>query len=143
MQRETILNTLFTRVSGAAAFVTASRRLKLWSSVAAADKPSIFMVERGDVYVRASEAVPETVTLMIDLYIYTDAGQDQTHVPATTLNTLIDAVDTALLPDALTGKQTLGNMVSHCWIEGKVMKDAGDLDGQGVAVIPVKILVPR
>lgn len=143
MQRETIMNALFDRVSAAAAFTTASRRLKLWSSVAATDKPSIFMVERGDMYSRASEAVPETVTLMVDLYIYTDAGQDQTHVPATTLNTLIDAVDDALKPDALTGKQTLANRVAHCWIEGKVMKDAGDLDGQGVAVIPVRILVPR
>ena len=39
------------------------------------------------------------------------------------------AIDAALAPSALTGLQTLGGLVSHCWIEGKLMKDAGDLDG--------------
>lgn len=143
MIRETIINALFVRVSSAAAFVTASRRLKMWSSVSAADKPAMFLVEREEIYTRTSEAVPEMVTLDVDIYIYTDVGQDQSVIPAATLNTLIDAVDAALKPDALTGKQTLGNTVSHCWIEGKIKKDAGDLDGQGVAVIPVRILVPR
>jgi hypothetical protein len=143
MNRESILNALFARVSGAAAFATASRRLKLWSSVAPSDKPAIFVAERGDIYARASEATPETVTMQIELYIYSDAGHDQSVVPAGALNALLDAVDTALKPDALSGKQTLGGLVSHCWIEGKILKDAGDLDGSGVAVVPVKILVPR
>src|SRR6185369_12819679 len=134
---------LFNLVSGAAAFNTASRRLQLWSSLSSSDKPAVFLYERGDVYTRASEAVPESVTMNLDVYVYTDAGKDQSAVPATALNNLIDAIDTALAPDRLSGLQTLSGLVSHCWIEGKVMKDAGDLDGDGVAVIPVKILVPR
>jgi hypothetical protein len=40
----------------------------------------------------------------------------------------------------VTGRQTLGGLVSHCWIDGKIMKDSGDIDGDGIAVIPVKIL---
>jgi hypothetical protein len=31
-------------------------------------------------------------------------------------------------------------LVSHVWIDGKIMKDPGDIDGDGIAVIPVKIL---
>ncbi len=143
MNRESILSALFTLVSNSASFNTASRRLQLWSSVAATDKPALFLCERGETYARASEAVPESVTLNVDIYIYIDAGKDQSTVPATTLNTLIDAIDSALAPNFLTGLQTLGGLVSHCWIEGKVMKDAGDLDGDGIAVIPVRILVPR
>ena len=143
MNREAIITALFTRVSAAAEFVTSSRRLKLWSSLSAGEKPAVFLVERSDAYVRGSEAVPEMVTMHAELFIYTDAGQDQSVIPSTILNNLIDAVDDALKADALTGKQTLGGLVSHCWIEGRVMKDAGDLDGQGVAVIPIKILVPR
>ena len=143
MNRESIIAALFNLVSGAAAFNTASRRLQLWSSLSSSDKPAVFLYERGDVYTRASEAVPESVTMNLDVYVYTDAGKDQSAVPATALNNLIDAIDTALAPDRLSGLQTLSGLVSHCWIEGKVMKDAGDLDGDGVAVIPVKILVPR
>lgn len=143
MNREAIMCALFNLVSTSAAFATASRRLKLWSSVAPADKPALFLYERGDVYVRASEAVPEAVTMNVDLYLYIDAGKDQSVIPAAALNNLIDAVDTVLAPNYLTGVQTLGGLVSHCWIDGKIMKDAGDLDGDGVAVIPIKILVPR
>lgn len=43
-------------------------------------------------------------------------------------------------PTSVTRKQTLGGLVPHCWIDGKVMKDPGDLDGDGIAVIPLKIL---
>jgi hypothetical protein len=143
MNREAIVSALFSLVSNAAPFVTAGRRLKLWGDVPPSDKPALFLVERGDTYARASEAVPEVVTMQLEIYIYTDAGDDPTVVPASTLNPLLDAVDTALAPGKLTGLQTLGGLVSHCWIEGKLMKDAGDLDGDGVAVIPVRILVPR
>jgi hypothetical protein len=143
MNRESIITALFNLVSNAAPFVTASRRLQLWSGMASTDKPAIFLCERSENYTRASEAVPEAVTINVDIYIYTDAGKDQSLVPITTLNNLIDAVDTALAPNYLTGLQTLGGLVSHCWIEGKIMKDAGDLDGDGIAIIPIKILVPR
>ena len=30
--------------------------------------------------------------------------------------------------------------MSHVRIDGKIMKDPGDLDGDGIAVIPVKIM---
>jgi len=143
MNREAIISALFALVSGAAPFATASRRLQLWSSVPSSEKPALFLVERGDNYARASEAVPEAVTMQLEIYIYIDAGKDQSIVPASALNPLLDAIDTALAPSPLTGLQTLGGLVSHCWIEGKIMKDAGDLDGDGVAVIPVRVLVPR
>lgn len=143
MNREAILTAFFNLVASAAPFASASRRMKLWNSVAAADRPALFIAERGDTYVRASEAVPETITIEADIYIYIDAGQDADVIPASTLNTLIDAIDAALAPGPLLGRQTLGGLVSHCWIEGKILKDAGDLDGDGIAVIPVKILTPR
>jgi hypothetical protein len=143
MNREAILTGFFNLVASAAPFASASRRMKLWNGVAAADRPALFINERGDTYARVSEAVPETVTIEADIYIYIDSGHDEDVVPASTLNALIDAVDAALAPNRLTGAQTLGGLVSHCWIEGKILKDAGDLDGDGIAVIPVKILVPR
>jgi hypothetical protein len=143
MNRENIITALFNLVSASASFATASRRLQLWSSVPSSEKPALFLAERSDTYARSSEALPEAVTMEVDIYLYTDGGKDQSIVPASILNPLIDAIDTALAPSPLTGLQTLGGLVSHCWIEGKIMKDPGDLDGDGVAVIPVKILVPR
>ena len=137
--RESIMQALFALVSGSASFVTASRRLQLWSSLSASQKPAIFQYERDDEYKGADRHLPPTVTMNVDLYIYTCPSMDSGITPISVLNPLIDAVDAALKPGP-NGRQTLGGLVSHCWIDGKVMKDPGDLDGDGIAVIPVKIL---
>lgn len=142
MNREAIVSALFTKASASAGFVTKGRRFKLWTEVPASAKPALFLMERGEDYVRDSEAVPAKVTLNVDLFIYTSVGKDPNTIPGQQLNQLLDAIDAALAPEPVTGKQTLGGLVSHCWIEGNVMKDTGDMDGDGLAVIPVKILVP-
>lgn len=143
MNRETIITAAFSLLANSASFVTASRRLKSWSSVAASDKPALFLSERRETYHRASESVPESVTMELDIYIYIDAGGNPEIVPAIQLNNMIDAIESALLPNSMTGLQTLGGLVSHCWIEGNIIKNSGDLDGNGVAIIPLKILVPK
>jgi hypothetical protein len=57
------------------------------------------------------------------------------------MNPLIDAVTAMLAPAAgANSRQTLGGLVSHCWIDGKVMKDPRDMYGDGLALIPIKIL---
>jgi len=55
------------------------------------------------------------------------------------LNTILDALEAALNP-ANGARQTLGGLVSHCRIEGAVLKDPGDLDGDGLLWVPIKIL---
>lgn len=137
--REAIMQALFALVSGSASFVTASRRIRLWGDVASGEKPAIFMYERDDNYTNGKNYLP-IVEMNVDLYIYIDAGKDLSIAPITVLNPLVDAIDAALAPSKVTGKQTLGGLVSHCYIDGKIMKDPGDLDGDGLALIPVKIL---
>jgi len=129
MNRENIYLALFTLVRNAALFKTASRRLKIWSDVNASDKPAVFLAQRGEIYGQGSEATPQKVILKADIYIYTNIGKDPNIIPATQLNGLVDAVDTALAGSPVTGQQTLGGLVSHCWIEGDIVLDPGDLDG--------------
>jgi hypothetical protein len=137
--RESIMQALFALVSASSSFVTKSRRLQLWSSLSPAQKPAIFQYEREDTYTNGKQYLP-IVEMNADLYIYTAPGMDSGITPISVLNPLIDAVDTALAPNPVTRRQTLGGLVSHVWIDGKIMKDPGDLDGDGIAVIPVKIL---
>jgi hypothetical protein len=140
--RESIYTALFNLVSASASFKTSSRRLKLWSDVNAADKPAVFVAQRGEKYVQGSDATPQKVTLKADIFIYTNAGKDPNVIPATILNNLVDAVNAAIAESPVTGRQTLGGLVSHCWIEGDAMIDPGDIDGDGVAILPVRILIP-
>jgi hypothetical protein len=133
------MQALFALVSSTASFATTGRRLVLWSTLSPAQKPALFQYERDDEYTQGKNYLP-IVTMNVDLYIYTCPGMDSGITPASMLNQLIDAVDAALAPSIVTRRQTLGGLVSHVWIDGKVMKDPGDLDGDGIAVIPVKIL---
>lgn len=142
MDREKIFQALFTLIQNAASFKTASRRLKLWSDVNPADKPAVFLVQRPQKYVQGGGNLPQKVTLEAQIIIYTNAGKDPNVVPSTEMNALLDAIDTAIGWKPVPGQQTLGGLVTSCWIEGDVFIDPGDLDGDGVAIIPVKILVP-
>ena len=66
MTEEQIISALFARVSAAANFKTAERRLKLWTDVPIGAKPALYLYQRETEYVRASEAVPAKVTLHAD-----------------------------------------------------------------------------
>ncbi len=64
----------------------------------------------------------------------------------TIFHPLIQAVESAIeTPDDFAqGTLTLGGLVSHCWVEGEGLLVSPDIDdnGQGMATLPVQILVP-
>jgi len=80
-------------------------------------------------------------TLAVDLYVYAHSS-DPYLAPATVLNPLLDAVESALAPSATTGIQDLGlpAQVQHAYISGKIETDEGVLGDQAVAIVPVEIL---
>jgi len=139
MIREPIYAALFALAAGAASFVTVSRRLRHWSDVGAAEQPALFMIQKSE---NAEERRPLPVKwrASVDLYIYAKAPDDLIS-PATVLNPLLDAVEAALAPDPVSHVQSLGGLVSHCWIAGRIQTDEGVLGGQAVAIVPVEILV--
>ena len=85
--------------------------------------------------------MPGKVLMDCEVWLYSNAGANPDLAPAIGLNYLMDAVVAALNPFPLEA-QTLGGLVTHCWVEGKIDMHPGDLDGQAIAIIPVKILVP-
>jgi hypothetical protein len=128
-------------VNGQTSFVTVSRRLKLWSDVPKSQRPALFVAEHREQPSYQTEALPVKTTLSVDLFIYIDSS-DRNTIPAAALNTMLDAIDAALKPaPADNNRQTLGGLVSHCRIDGQVLKDPGDLDGDGLLWVPLKILV--
>jgi hypothetical protein len=73
-------------------------------------------------------------------------GIDSTTAGDAPFYPLIEAVESALEPadsDSLA-TITLGGLVTHCWIEGDGVIVPGDIDpnGQGMATLPVTILIP-
>jgi hypothetical protein len=42
----------------------------------------------------------------------------------------------------MNGRQTLGGAVYDCKVTGVPVRDTGDLDGDGLAVVSVKLVAP-
>jgi hypothetical protein len=139
--REPIYAALWELASAAAPFVTTQRRLRHWADVSPAEQPALFMSEKGSVAKVKALGAPVVWTLFADLYLYAHSS-DPYRAPASILNPLLDAVETALAPAPATGIQNLGLplMVQHAYIAGKVETDEGTLGDQTIAIVPVEIL---
>jgi hypothetical protein len=144
MSREAAFSALFAAVSAAYPWGLASRRLKLWSEVPAAMRPAFFQLESGpETYQWPSPAAPKR-TFEARLFLYFDA-RDPSAPGASAINMALDAIDAALAPsgaDSSSGRQTLGGAVHDCKITGVPVRDTGDLDGDGLAVVSVRLVGP-
>ena len=143
--REQAVGALLQRVAMAYAWASPpSRRLRLWSDVPAAMRPACFLFEGGaEIYEDAAVGAPKR-SLQLRLFIYVDA-HDPAAIGAAALNAIMDALDQALAPvgsDLPLGRTTLGGAAYRASIDGKPLKDPGDLDGDGLLVVPITIVLP-
>lgn len=147
MNREQIYAALFALLQPlktAGTVATLSRRLRHWSDLGAREQPALFMAQKHETAQRLRGQPPKW-TLLVDLWVYCNAPDDLTPTDPT-MNGILDAIETALAP---TGKdfttvnaQTLGGLVSHCFIAGQVETGEGLLGGQAFAIVPIEILAP-
>ncbi len=142
--REQAIGALVARLAGAYGWAAPpSRRLKLWSDVPPAMRPACFVFEGGSESYEGTSSTTKR-KLLLRLFIYVDA-HDPGSPGAAQLNAIMDALDAALATagaDAALGRCTLGGAAYRCSIEGKPLKDPGDLDGDGLLLVPVTIVLP-
>lgn len=128
-------------------FVTTSRRVRMFSDVPSQQQPACFQAEWGSLEGQVT-GMPYKTVLEANWIIFQDlSSKSATAVGATENNLIIGGCRKALEPlPADPGfpdrRNTLGGLVYHCFITGRIFKDPGDLDGQGMIVIPIKVLVP-
>jgi hypothetical protein len=164
--REAVMTALFNAIVAAVAtspsgpFLTASRYIKFdpaqgpTPQVATPDaQPALYIIE-DDETTEHPEKSPQltrrTWRAMLLIWAKPPLGltpgvPDGVTSGATVINNLIDAVETAFLPDdRMRGCFTLGGLVQRCFIDGHTAKVSGDMnpDGQCFAAVPVSILVP-
>ncbi len=143
--RETAVTALQSLVANAYAWKLGPvRRLKLWSDVPAMSRPACFLFEGGQETYSWSEGAAPKRAIEVKLFIYLNA-KDPAVAGASLLNNVMDALDGAFAlsgADLLTGRNTLDGAVYHCRIDGKALKDPGDLDGDALLIVPVKLILP-
>jgi hypothetical protein len=126
------------------AFPTSSRRLRHWDDVPPSEQPALFMVENLE-NVKQVKGIPPTWTFHPHLFVYDNVQSDPDAIPGQRLNILLDAIDNALAPvGGSGGYQTLGGLVSHCWISGPIDIYEGykAMLDQSVAIVPIEIKIP-
>jgi hypothetical protein len=143
--REDIFTALFALAAGLTwgsptrTLAYSARRVKLWDDLPA--QPALCQAEQ-DEEVAEVTGLPSRTTYSASWLIYHNVGKEPAATPTTETNLILDAVQ-ALFPSGDPDRvQTLGGRVHHCFISGKVFKVSGDLDGQALIIVPIKILVP-
>jgi hypothetical protein len=145
MDAESIYQGLFALASGlvwpgGGALAFSSRRVKTFEDLPA--QPALCQAETEETVAQVTSQQSIT-TLGASWLIYHQAGKDDASVPAQTTNAILTAVKALFVdPTDPAFAQTLGGAVHKCWIEGRIQKFQGDLDGQTLIVVPIKILVP-
>ncbi len=125
-------------------FAYGSRRIQLWNDVPTANKPAIFLYQDKMTSSRPSDHVPAAMTVDAQIYIYLDAGTDQSITPITALNALFQAVLGVLSCNNPTqGTFLIPGTQARLRIDGDVYFESGDLTGNGLCLIPLKILIPN
>lgn len=143
--RDAALSALADLVDSAYAWKTGpSRKLKLWSDVPVTSRPACFLFEGGlETYAWSESAIPKRV-IEAKIFAYLNAN-DRAVIGASLLDGVMDALDSAFMPkgaDAVLGRNTLDGHVYSCRIDGKVLKDPGDFDGDALLIVPVKLVLP-
>ena len=125
---------------GGGALAFSSRRVKTFEDLPA--QPALCQAETDETVTQVT-SLQSITTLGASWLIYHQAGKDDDAIPAQTSNAILTAVKALFVdPTDPAFAQTLGGGVHKCWIDGRIQKFQGDLDGQTLLVVPIKILVP-
>ena len=120
------------------------RKLKLWTQVPSDLRPACFMYEGGDEIYKNDNSPNAKRPITAYIFVYTNAVEV---VGSIELNLIMDAIETALQPRGADlyifgGRQTLGGLCYNARINGTIDRNPGDIDGDGMLIIPLTIELP-
>jgi hypothetical protein len=121
---------------------TPSRRLRMWDQVPPEERPAYFQFERGaETFDWKSNLVSPKRTFEIWEFFYIAASDENPGAPQVTA--ILDAIDWAMRPPVgPLGRLTLGGIAFQARIKSVPIKEPGDLNGTGIVVAQVEIVLP-
>lgn len=122
-------------------FLTASRRVTHWQQTP--NQPAFFLRRVGMSDDPDGHFIIRTIEC--EMWIYCNAGQDESVAPDEVLTGLETMLRNSLIPDVRDDdgvRFTLGGRVYWCRIEGNADISPGDHDAQAIARIPLRITLP-
>lgn len=119
------------------------RRLKLWPDVPQDQMPAAYLVEHDETDQYQGVGIPVRRRMHASVFCYAWTGDEGT-VGGTLVNLMLQAIERCLRPDLphVSRLLTLGGLVNWCRIEGRVLKDPGDVVTTAMLVVPVIMQLP-
>jgi hypothetical protein len=140
--RETIYQALFAKFSTLDGIVTASRRLRIFSSVTSDEMPALFMAQVREVAEKHTGR-PTIWRLHVEMYLYADTTGDQAAIASSILNPIVDQIENALEPSQVAANwgqdcQVLG--IVEARILGPIEIFEGQLGQTAIVIVPLEVL---
>lgn len=136
--RETIAVALFSLLSTATGITNAVRYVRDSTALNDADLPTMEVISKEEDAQESGLGEPVRWAVNYSVFLFVSTA-DPGVLAETQVNKLLDSIEAALKPSPPTGRQTLGGVVYHCRIKGKVVKEPAFTTGIGVAGIPIEI----
>ena len=142
MTREPIyaaLAALFAGLGGGATFRLVTRDPKHWADCPREETPALLIRPEVETCT-ARKGLPRlwSIDLKVLVYVFPDG-----ETGAEALNPLLDAIERAIpIEDPRAGACTLGGLVSSVNLSGPTELHLGTLDGEAVAILSLRIVVP-
>lgn len=122
-----------------------SRRLKLFNKVDPSAQPACFLVQHREAYLQSGVGTLARRYLDMGVWCYAPTGDEGT-IGDQYLDLMEAGIEATLTPDSPQRNElTLGGLVYWCRItrdDGLFVRDPGDIDGQALLVLPIRILLP-
>lgn len=126
-------------------WVSVSRKLKMFNDLDPSIQPCCFVVQHGETYESKYEGVPPRRIMEIGLWCFAYPGSEVDGDDY--LDSMEEGIENAFatIDDVMRNELTLGGLVYSAKIERRgnlFIRDPGDIDGQALLILPVRILLP-
>ena len=123
----------------------ADQRARVPDDIPANQQPAMFLIKPKEVWNQTSgDFTMTTYRLQYFLLVSTRAAgtpEDSGSTAENILDNILDAIDTALQSPRKGEPQTLGGLVTNCWVEGQVDIDTPVLFEQCAIWLPITVVV--
>ena len=142
--RNDVTTALFNLLNGCYPWVTSNIRLRLPQSVPSGQQPSMFLAKIREEFNQTKTNYLTSYTLHYMAFILVKSDSLPGTLPSaeSEMDQILDAIDSILFktPQGPGMPQTLGGLVTNCWIEGEVLIDSPVLFSQCAIWIPINVL---
>lgn len=141
--REAVSVALFNLINGAVTaampgyFQTVDRTPRDVGDIPPANQPSLSVFKISEVAAQNQAYGATRYRLHYSVLCYARASSERTAIWETICNTILTAIDNAMVGPLKGQPNTLGGLVGNAWIEGQTLIDNGIIDQQMALLIPV------